>query len=217
MAVRRSDRSPSFPLSSASSQLVPMTPRTAREILRYAQHRVGRLCEAGVPVSSTYDRELVDDARADTSIGRRPWNPGRCNLLQHLGMIIKKRTWLDLRRVYRFPIVRLEFAANDSEPPSEIEEAFEQAETARNTNRAQLSAALSVVCQHLRHLVDHEHQVTALTQCWEAGVVESREILACTGLSRGEYERARKRAMYASRQLPEELSDALREMLRQAA
>ena len=188
------------------------TPELMSDLRRYAEGRATRMRLAGCPVPAAYARELVEDAHADTRLGLRPWDPARCDLIGHLRNAIRQRTWRELRRARRLVFVALHGAANDGDVASQIEKAPARSPGSDHRRHA-LSALLATTCQGLRRLVHHEREVTVLTRGWEDGLAEEGEILKRTGMSRAGYARARKRALYMSRQLPPELREAVRSLL----
>lgn len=189
------------------------TPGLMRELQRYAESRVQLLRRAGSPVSATHARELVADVCADTRMGVLPWDPQRCNLSRHLRNAIKQRTWRELRHLRRFEFVAWHEISNDGAIAEQIENTLGRS-PASEGHRDALAAVLASTCQRLRHLARHEWEVSVLTRGWEAGLVEQDEILEGTGLTRAGYTRARRRALTMSRQLPEELREEVRALLR---
>src|SRR5215510_14197325 len=102
--------------------------QTTRELMtqaqQYAQTRVALVRRAGKAVPKTYARELVNDAHADTWTGDLPWDPSQCSLLVHLCQAIRYRTWAEIRRMRRVPLVSLHGSANDGTTSRQIERAL---------------------------------------------------------------------------------------------
>lgn len=205
--------SPAPPAGVVCALAAQTTSRLMCAVERFAELRVKRLRLAGSPVSATQARELVADAYADTWIGALPWDPDRCDLGTHLRTAIKQRTWRELRRARRFAAVAWHEVSTEDVMDTQLEGALAHSAAAAR-HRDALAAMLASTCERLRRLAHHEHEVSVLTRGWEAGLVEQDEVLSGTGLSRTSYTRARRRALYMSRQLPAEFREAVRTLLR---
>ena len=193
------------------------TPQMMKRLLQYAQTRAKWVRRAGRPVSTTYARELLDDVRADTMVGDLPWDPSKCNLINHLGQAIRRRTWLEIRNTRQVSLVPLPDAANDEAMPPELEHAFESPPRTA-CSLAELHMMTATVCQQLRQLLlPHDHAAGAVLKCWEAGVIERDEIMKLTGIDEVAYERARKRLLYTTRNLSSDLRKAAQDLLRSAS
>lgn len=149
---------------------------------QYAQTRVIMVRRAGIPISKTYARELVDDAHADTWTGDLPWDPSQCSLLEHLCWAIKHRTWLELRHRRHVPLVSLHGSANGGTTSRQIERALAYI-THGDCDSMLLCAISATACQELRLLVSHDHEASALLACWEDGIMARDDVLGRTGLS----------------------------------
>jgi hypothetical protein len=218
MIDQRGDSRPSSepPPSTLRALKQQMTPKLRKELLRYAQKRAQLLRHAGVPVSEMYAQELVDDAHADTRVGLLLWNPLQCELDEHLGQAIKKRTWRELQRARRIMFVSLQEAANDETVLPQMEHALAHASQS-GCNPIRLYEMASMACQQLQLLLPHNTEIAAVVKCWEKGIVERNEIMKITGLTEVAYQRARKRLLYTSRHLPSELREAAQDLLRSAS
>jgi hypothetical protein len=168
---------------------------------------------AGKAVPKTYARELVNDAHADTWTGDLPWDPSQCSLLVHLCQAIRYRTWAEIRHMRRVPLVSLHGSVNDGTTLRQIERALAHA-THSGCSPAILHAINAMVCQELRRLVPHDHEASALLQCWEDGFLTRDDVMRHAGLSESAYDRARKRLLYLSRCLTPDLRESVQDLLR---
>lgn len=207
------DQSSGAPLSAIRDALEEQTTEELMDqAQQYAQTRVILVRSAGIPVSKTYARELADDAHADTWSGDLPWDPSQCSLLVHLCHAIQYRTWAELRHMRRVHLVLLHGSANVGTTSREIEYALAHATQAYNP--ALLCAISATACQELRHLIAHDHEASAVLECWEDGIMARDEVMGRTGLSGRAYEQARKRLLYMSRYLTPALRESAQDLLR---
>lgn len=215
MAVPKDDSFPAGEPPPATRQALEeqTTPELMKRARQYAQTRVTLVRRAGIPVSKTYARELVDDAHADTWTGGLPWDPSQCSLLVHLCQAIKYRTWAEIRRMRRAPLVSLHGSANDGTTSRQIEHALADA-THGGRSPVILDAISATVFQELRRLVPTGHEAAVLLQCWEDGFITRDEAMRRAGLSESAYDRARKRLLYLSRRLPPALRESVQHLLR---
>lgn len=182
--------------------------------MRYAQTRARMVCRVGRPVSEMYAQELVHDAHADTRLGLLPWDPLQCERLEdHLGRVIKKRTWKEIRHGLRVPFVALHEPANDETGSSHVERALANASQSER-NPIMLDSMATVACQQLQLLLPLDDEIVAVMKCWEDGIVERAEVMKLTGLTAAAYKRARRRLRYTSRHLPSELRESAQDLLR---
>ena len=93
---------------------------------------------AGRPIPPNYAEELVHDAMASIWLGTRSWDPQRTPLCPHLCLIIKDRTWREIKRTQRHRHVSFDLAVNDSlsDDGAELDDARAQAEKAASALEA---------------------------------------------------------------------------------
>ena len=179
-----------------------ITPELRAELERYARRRAELVRRAGVPVPTSYARELVDDVWADTLTELSPWDP-RHELLEHMMNLIRRRTWLEIRRARRAPLVPLHETSEVELPAQEPD-----------TRSVILAAVTAAVCRELWPLVSRDIDVRALMASWVNGSVEKTEAMEFTGLSDSAYESARRRLRVMLRGLSPELQQAALDLLR---
>ena len=223
MADRKDDNTPHVLPSLATRRALAeqTTPELKRQAREYARGRLKLLRWAGIPVSKVYPRELVDDAHADTWSGVSIWDPSQYSLLEHLRQVIKRRTWLEIRRGRRISVVPLHEPANDEAISEQIvsedvERALAEASHG-NCSPIVLHAMLARICQELRPQVSRDHEAAAVVQCWEDGAIDRNDVMDFTGLTEAAYERTRQRLLYTIRHLPSELREVAQDLLRSAS
>ena len=207
---------PPATLSALDEQYTASVVRQAR---RYAEHRAVHVRRAGRAVPSTYARELVDDAHADTWLGHVTWDPERCDLIVHLRGVIHDRTWKEIRRAARYPHFSIDAPANDRAwaiDRTEVEHALAHA-TRNDVSPIAVCALFIRVCEELRRMVGNDRDALAVLWCWQQSILDRDEVMAVAGLDEAAYERARKRILYLSRNLPPELREAAHDQLRSAS
>jgi len=195
------------------------TPDLTRNARRYAERRAQAVRAAGLPIPKHYDRELLDDAHADTWTGEAPWDPSRCSLLVHLCGVIKKRTWLETLHARRHRRASIDVSPNDRGwlvAPDIVERQMRDASQG-DVSPIMVCALVVRVCHELRRVTGADPGRLAILQCWENGLTERAEVMALTGLDEVAYHRARIAVMYLSRQLPPELREVVEATLRSAS
>jgi hypothetical protein len=191
----------------ASEELI----RTAQ---RYARQRAALVRRAGRRIDSLYARELVQDALADTWLGRLTWNPGSCSLLCHVRGVIQSRSWKDALWARRCPKLSLE--VNDTGVA--IGAGASHHRTVPPQEHPLMISNLTVaIVRELRRLALGDRAATLVLSAWEEGKVNRSEVIEHTGLSPIEYRMARDRLTYLVRELPRSLDDAARNYLRRAS
>jgi hypothetical protein len=195
------------------------TAKVAKDAHRYAEYRANLVRRAGRAVPNNYARELVQDAHADTWLGRVTWHPERCALIVHLRGVIYDRTWAEIRRATRYPHFSIDAPANDrawSIDRAEVEQAL--AEPSRHHCSPVVVYAWHVrTCAELRRLASGDREALDLLWCWEQSILDRDEVMAITGLDEAAYQRVRKRLLYVARNLPPELREAAQDQLRSAS
>ena len=88
-------------------------PATLRIALGYAAKRCEMLRLAGIATDKDLQARLVEDAIADTAIGRLTWDPSTKKLSTHLYWAIKGRTFQMLDRQAQRPHLSLERGDTD--------------------------------------------------------------------------------------------------------
>jgi hypothetical protein len=179
-----------------------IAPELKAELERYAIRRAAMVRRAGIPVPASYASELIDDVWADTLTGLSPWDPRR-ELLEHLKNAIRKRTWLEIRRAHRFPLVPLH-------EPTEAEFPAQEPDS----RRVILAAVTAAVCRELWPLVSCDIDARAIMTSWLNGSVEKAEVMQFTRLSNSAYMSARRRLRLMLRGVTPEVRQAALDLLR---
>jgi hypothetical protein len=217
--TNETDLLPTAPPPATLQAIRESYPKIERRARRYAEHRVRLVRITGRAVPQHYARELLDDAFADTWCGRVTWVPERCDLLLHLRGVIYDRTWAEIRRAARHPHFSIDAPANDrawTVDRLEVEHALADSSEAGRPSLV-VSALFASVCDELRRLASEDRDALAVLWCWQQSITDRHEVMSITGLEKTEYQRARKRLLYLSRDLPPELREAAQDQLRSAS
>lgn len=203
------------PLSTLQALEEQTTPELMRQLQRYAQARVRQVRNAGRAVSEADASELVHDVHTDTRLGVLTWDPQH-KLLDHMRREIKKRTWLEIRRARRITLVSLQEPANDEMMSPQMAHVLACAPQ-NSCSPLALHELTSTVCQQVQRLIRHDLEAIAIVTCWADGSLERSEVMRRTGMTEAVYEGARTRLRYALRNLPSDLCETARDLLRCAA
>jgi len=161
----------------------------------------------GLPIPKDYATELVDDAITTTWLGITRWDPERCSLLAHVRTTILDRTSKEIRRGRRFPHVPIHVTADD----------LADALPASGDSAPIIFVGLVFrVASELKVIACGDQSAQALLRCWHAGVVDRDDVIARTSLTPATYIAARRRLLALSKQLPTDLRESARELLRGA-
>lgn len=183
---------------------------------RYAEARMPMVRRAGLPAPKNYANELVDDAITDTWLGDAPWDPASCDLLVHLRGVIKTRTWLEIRRAFRFERLSIDVPEDHPTWSTDIEPALAQASF--GICRAILLCGLTAtICAELRRIDLADQGAHDMLECWENGFVEREQVMILTGMDENFYKATRKRILGRVKHLPAELLDVALDLLRRAS
>jgi hypothetical protein len=190
-----------------------LTPELVEEVQAYAEERARLVRECGRPCPriTTYARELIEDAYADTWTGDLAWDPDSCSLATHLRMAIKRRTWREIERSPKFVSLDTKPSNDNDAAPVALVDTFASSGDISTLRIAALVAQLS---DELGRATVGDRDCAAVLRAWQRGLVEREEILLLTGLSANAYKRARKRLMYAASNLPTELRQLVQDYLR---
>ncbi len=219
-----SDRSP--PPETLREIREQYTPELHHVLLRFAQQRARMVRQAGrpCPPPQHYGAELLHDARVDTWVGIRWWEPPRCSLGYHLRRAIQSRSWAEIKQGPRFRSLDLYVANDDGDddngggrPDPDAEQITEGLiASSGSLGLFVFPALVARVCNALRPAAK-DHATIALVRAWERGFCEKEEILEITDLTEDDYRRARDRLFYASRDLPPDLRQLVQDLLRSAS
>ena len=212
MAIQgESSASLALPPSHRSELHEQATEDVLRAAHRYARQRAGLVRRAGVRVDRLYERELVQDALADTWAGTDVlWDPAQCSLLEHLRGLIRSRTWKDATGARQRPHVSIDW---DEDLVTEVDEAHRHG-TQGNVSPIVLARVAATVVQDLQRLAAGDAAATAILAAWEDGLVDRDEVIARTALTDKEYKAARARLTYLVLSLPQSLRETARTVLR---
>jgi len=191
------------------------TPDVRKEARRYAEQRVPLLRAAFVPVSRRTPDELVNDAITDTFLGDGdPWDPADCDLLTHLRGMIKKSTWQEMR--HRLLVRREPFDLADGKVDEAL--ARDRAHASMgDISPIMLAALVETICAELRKIDASDEPARAITECWELGFVERREVMLLTEMDDDTYKRARDRILSRKKFLPPKLLAIVEDLLDRSA
>jgi hypothetical protein len=168
------------------------TPKLLHDALRVAAHRARSVQRAGGVVDNYYERELVQDALADTALGVLRWNPSTKSLEAHVGDAIRTRTSHDrihAKKFHREPIDALAPHAHDT-LMAEI-----QASLGERAPDASLELATHATDRltALRELAAHDPIVLRMLDAFAAGATTKAEVMLMAKMSDKEYHAARAR------------------------
>ncbi len=191
------------------------TPDVRKEAKRYAEQRVPLLRAAFVPVSRRTPDDLVNDAITDTFLGDGdPWSPDDCDLLTHLRGMIKKTTWQEIR--HRMLVRREPLDLVDGNVEDVL--ARERAHASMgDISPIMLAALIETICAELRKIDPSDEPAKAITECWELGFVERREVILLTEMDDDTYKRARDRILSRKKFLPPKLLAIVEDLLDRSA
>lgn len=191
------------------------TPELRKDAKRYAEQRVPLLRAAFVPVSPRTPDDLVNDAITDTFLGDGdPWDPSACDLLTHVRGMIKKSTWQEIR--HRMLVRREPFDSADGKVDEVL--ARERAHASMgDISPIMLAALVETICAELRKIDPSDGPAKAITECWELGYVERREVMLLTEMDDDTYKRARDRILSRKKFLPPKLLAIVEDLLDRSA
>lgn len=190
------------------------TDELIRSACRYARQRAVMVRRAGRRVDNLYARELVQDALTDIWLGVVAWDPAKCSLLNQVRDVVRSRSWKDAQWAIRSPHLSLD--VNDA-AAAIAAEASHQFATCGNADPFMLRELAEAVVTELRRLAERDPTALVVLGAWADGVIGRSEVMEYTGLSRQQYEVARKRLTYLVRELPSSLDAAARTLLRSAS
>ncbi|MCB9508203.1 MAG: hypothetical protein H6697_11150 [Myxococcales bacterium] len=191
------------------------TPDVRKEAKRYAEQRVPLLRAAFVPVSRRTPDDLVNDAITDTFLGDGdPWDPAECDLLTHLRGMIKKTTWQEIRHRMLVRREPLDLAGGNVEDVLARGRAHA---SMGDISPIMLAALVETICAELRKVDFNDEPAKAITECWELGFVERREVMLLTEMDDDTYKRARDRILSRKKFLPPKLLAIVEDLLDRSA
>lgn len=179
------------------------TPALVDSVFAYAASRASWIAKHKDTHDPHLARELIDDAIGDTFLGVVTWEPNEISLAVHLKRVIRSRTSHELERLAKFPQVRI------SQTPSldferEVSEAMEAQCAGSATD---LSACIDATIGAMRTLAADDAPVLTLLDAYGEGAIECRDVMRMTGMSRSEYDNARRRLMRLVPKLPEDIRE----------
>ncbi len=173
---------------------------------RYAERR-GRMVEHVQKLDpEAYGLELVQDIIDDTLEGTIVWDPKRVTLIKHVRDAIKSRSRHDYIRAYRRRHISL---AGRGERQLEHQVAISHRET--DVEQAERRQSASEVIDRIRETAAGDIEVERILDAIEQGAAVRAEILHIAGLTKLQYDAARKRLDRLIETLPSQLvTQALR-------
>lgn len=173
-----------------------------RRALNVARGCVRMIEMSGGQVASSHGEDLVDDAIADTWLGRLSWDPAKRDLLAHIASTIESRARHDRKKAKKFPAASLDADDDDERTAAlwtEAEEAL--AANASVTNLAEMMCSIDVF-ERVRALAAGDLEVLTLLDAMRAGAFDRADLIQATRMSARRYEGARRRLDTLLRKLP---------------
>jgi hypothetical protein len=173
------------------------TPEVVDRVRRYAAKRAKLVGDAGGIVGELYERELVQNALADTYTGALKWDPAAESLESHLMDAVQWRARDDWRSATSFLHVSLDAAASPAERErllAPLEEAKADGEHPLYEERWAKRAAREV-----RRLARTDPMVRTILRAFAKGATKRADMLVMTKMSADEYHLARRRMARAAR------------------
>lgn len=167
---------------------------------RYAERRGRMLAHVARLDPEAYAQGLVQDVIDDTLEGTIAWDPQRVTLAKHVRDAVKSRSRHQYRRALRDRHVSLDgkgaLLVDDATAVAHRETAAEQAERAR---------CVAAVLERIRASAGDDVEVVKLLDAMERGAETRGEILHVAGLTKLQYDAARKRLDRLIETLPSQL------------
>jgi len=176
-----------------------------RRALNVARGCIHKIEMSGGHVVSSQAEDLVDDALADTWLGRLSWDPVKRDLMAHITSTVESHARHERKKAKKFPAASLDAFDEDDEDDraaavwSEAEEAL--AANAPATNLTEMMCAIDVF-DRVRALAAGDLEVLTLLDAMRAGAFERADLMQATGMSPRRYESARRRLDTLLRKLP---------------
>ncbi len=167
---------------------------------RYAERR-GRMVEHVQKLDpEAYGLELVQDIIDDTLEGTIVWDPKRVTLLKHVRDAIKSRSRHDYRRACRRRHISLAGLG-----VQQLEHQIASAHRETDVEQAERRHYASAVIDRIRACASGDIEVERILSAIEQGAEVRAEILHIAGLTKLQYDAARKRLDRLIETLPSQL------------
>lgn len=166
---------------------------------RYAERRGRMVAHVQKLDPEAYGTELVQDIIDDTLDGKILWDPKRVTLLKHVRDAVKSRSRHHFKRACRRRHVSFEDHRNLVDDQIAVTQRETEVETAERRE------TITHVLARIRENADGDPEVLLLVDAYERGAETRAEILQIAGLTKLQYDAARKRLDRLIEALPSQL------------